>query len=671
MGGTAADAARSTALADIYRVAFESAAIGIAVIGGRRGRFLQVNRAFSRIVRIPAEDLIGKPWGTVTNVGSVRHGNHHMRLLRRGEANTVSYDTCYVAGDGAEIWARVSLAPIRDEAGEIESVLAQVEDVTDRVRAERAVAESETQFRHAFDSAVIGMVVLDVDGHFTNVNRAFADMAGRTPADLEGLKWASIVHPSDLAVTQQIADGLLRSEVSWIDGDVRLIGPDGNVIWCRAWGWALPEADGSIRRIVSHIENTTAKRRAEAALIEARDRAEEANRLKSEFLRNVSHEIRTPMSGVLGMVEMALDTTLTENQREYLDIARSSADHLLGLVNEILDLSKIEAGRMEPSLVEMNPADVVTEALRPFVAEARRSGLKLFTELDGGVPATAIGDPTWLGQIVANLVGNAIKFTDAGEVRVRLTPVSDEPGEATLLLSVADTGIGVPAELCDEVFQPFVQVDGSTTRRHGGTGLGLAITDRMVAALGGSITLSSEVGAGSTFLVTLPFNRPALAGSPALPRATQGLRMLALASDKKSGEKLLELLEKAGFRADVTRDVAIAATELAAARHGGPRYRALVIDTDYRLMPAEVWALAGADGVPIIAAGRNDAERPDWADGWLGIEADPGEACAVVTEVVGAQGRDGDLQIVLAEDDPPKASEADQLRSASDLDLPS
>ena len=267
-------------------------------------------------------------------------------------------------------------------------------------------------------------------------------------------------------------------------------------LWVAERTRALAEVNGALRRQMLELK------RAQEAMVKARDTAEQAMRARSDFLARMSHEIRTPMNGVIGMTELALQTVLTPEQREYLESARSSARSLLGLINDVLDFSKIDAGKLRLHRVPFRPRDSIGAGLRALGGQAHGKGLELILDVDPQVPAGLIGDPERLQQVITNLVGNAVKFTDRGEVAVKVSLLEAGADHATLQVEVADTGIGIPADRLTAVFDSFVQADDSTTRRFGGTGLGLAICAQLVELMQGQIRVESELGRGSRFIFT-------------------------------------------------------------------------------------------------------------------------------------------------------------------------
>jgi signal transduction histidine kinase/FixJ family two-component response regulator len=342
------------------------------------------------------------------------------------------------------------------------------------------------------------------------------------------------MHPDDREQTRRAVLAYLAGKTREFEIENRILHKDGSYRWMLSRGVALRDATGKPVFLTGTAQDITERKAQEAELRQAKEAAEAANRAKDEFLANVSHEIRTPFGAILGMTELVLETPLTEDQLQCLETVKSAADSLLGLVNDLLDFSKIEAGKLELDPADFSLRAAVGDTLRALTPRARQKGLALVWQVQPEVPDVLVGDARRLQQVLLNLVGNAIKFTEKGEVAVRVEvaggPAGD--GEVTLRFAVRDTGIGIARDQQDKIFQAFAQADISTTRKYGGTGLGLSIAARLVALLGGAITLDSEPGRGSTFTFTARLRRQPPSQEPVAPRlpAWEPAPVLALAA---------------------------------------------------------------------------------------------------------------------------------------------
>lgn len=386
------------------------------------------------------------------------------------------------------------------------------EEMQERRQAEEALRESETRFRDMADTVPVMIWLTGPDGRNTFYNKTLLDFTGRSQ-EQELMDWINGVHPDDRPLIEHYWTVFTRREPFEIEYRQRRA--DGVYRWTMDRGTPRFLSDGAFAGYIGCGIDVTELKEAQHALRHAHDAAIEASRLKSEFLANMSHEIRTPMNGVLGMTELALRTELSTEQREYLTLVKSSGESLLEIINDILDFSKIEAGHLTLEQVPFSLRGSVGTAIKPLALRAHAKGLELSCHIAPEVPDSLIGDPHRLRQIVVNLIGNAVKFTQRGEVVLRIElehgesagGPTDSNGASSCRLNcaVTDTGVGIMLERQSQIFEAFEQADGSTTRQYGGTGLGLTICARLTELMDGWIWVESEPGRGSTFHFNVQF----------------------------------------------------------------------------------------------------------------------------------------------------------------------
>ena len=407
-------------------------------------------------------------------------------------------------------------------------------------------------------------------------------VSGSSDTRLVGLTDASFFPPEDASGFFRDEQEIIRTGVGLVSQAERMHDFHGNEVWILTTKVPFRDKEGNVAGIIGIGRNVTAQKQAELENIQSRAQAEAANRAKSEFLANMSHEIRTPLNGVIGMTELALDTELTAEQRDYLDTVKLSAGTLLNVINDILDFSKIEAGKIDIEAVDFDLRNCIEAALKTLALRADEKGLELLCDIADDVPITVKSDPTRLEQMVLNLVGNAIKFTNVGQVSVKVEVEDRQIDYMMLHFTVADTGIGIPEEKQNAIFDSFTQADASTTRKFGGTGLGLTITSRLAAMMGGRIWVESEVGKGSEF----HFTARVIAGSEQVQQPLSdlpynllpGVRVLVV-DDNQTNRVILErMLSRWSMRPCCVESGEFALQELMSARESGDPFLLIITD---------------------------------------------------------------------------------------------
>jgi two-component system sensor histidine kinase/response regulator len=502
--------------------------------------------------------------------------------------------------DGKVGYVHVLKAPVYNAEGGNIGTQGMFWDVTPRFQAEEAQRRSDARFRRLVESDIIGVMICSLSGRIYEANDAFLKLTGYTRDDLTNnrLNWGAMTPPEHLEKDEAAISQLLEHGTA-IPWEKEYIRKDGRRVPVLLGVTLLEESSDECICFVLEI---TERKRAEVQLRAAKEAADAASQAKSQFLANMSHEVRTPMNAIIGMTELVLNTDLTPEQREYLTMVLESSEALLSIINDVLDFSKVEAGKMKLERIAFDVREMLGDTMKSLAMRAHGKSLELAYHVDQGVPAVVSGDPGRLRQIIVNLVGNAVKFTEEGEVVLRADVESQEEDHIDLHFSVTDTGAGIPDELRAAVFFAFEQGDTSTTRRFGGTGLGLAISASLVELMQGRIWVDSAVDQGSTFHFVARFQRAEEAASPRPPilgESIEGTRVLVVDDNATNRRILLEML--AGWKMEAVEacgvDKALAALR-EACRAGRP----------FRLVLSDVH-MPGADGFDLAERMRGDPEQ--------------------------------------------------------------
>jgi len=647
------------------------APIAIAALDGE-GRVLGVNGAFEQLFGFTAAELVGQELNSliVPPEGRIEARDLEQRLRLGGRA---SADVVRRTRDGRPIPVRYSAAAVRDVADQAFFVM--FDDLSALEDAERALGQAEEQYRELVESASDLVWQTDRLGRWTFLNAASTGVYGAEPKELLGHPFLERVDPThrerDQAAFQQVLDGAELTDYETVHRDLA-----GNPKHLSFAARPVRDAHGQVVGARGTTRDVTERAAAREALERARELAERAALTKSAFVANVSHEIRTPMNGVLGMVELLLESELSPEQRRTAELARSSAEALLDLINDILDFSKIEAARVELEHISFDLPGLVASTVRVLGVRASLRQLEMVTDVRADVPQRVRGDPSRLRQILTNLIGNAVKFTERGEVLVSVTAEPPRDGVALARFAVRDSGIGIAPDQLSNIFQEFTQADPSHTRKYGGTGLGLSISKRLVELMGGDIGVTSELGHGSEFWFTVPLTVEPQREAGAAPAVRlQGARVLVVDDNASSRRVAREALSEAGSQ---VQEASTAEEALAALHRAGaastpfdlamidafmPEQDGYQLAQAIRLQPE----LAATRLIMLTSAGkRGDAQRcrEMGIAGYLVKPVGAAELVEAAAAVLGSVSPDGlvtrhtieenrrPLHILLAEDNP-------------------
>ena len=550
--------------------------------------YLGCNRAFATDAGLnnPAE-IIGKNDFELAWSGTAELYRADDKLVMEKGSAKLNFDETQSRPDGSLLWLRTNKLPLRDREGKVTGVIGTHEDITERKQAEQALRASEKRYRLLFERNLAGVFRYTAEGRVADANDAYAHVLGYPSGkELMGLCG------TDLFFDASDAAGIwarLQEKKALTDLEVRLKRKDGNAVWVlENVSWVGSEA-GTAPLVEGTCIDITERKRADEEMRKAKEAAESANLAKSQFLANMSHEIRTPMNGVIGVAGLLLDTQLTPEQRQYAEIVRSSGEALLAVINDILDFAKIEACKLTLDTADFDLRTVLEDAAAVLAIKASEKALELTCELEPGTPWLLRGDPGRVRQVLVNLLGNAVKFTHQGEVAIRVRSESEGERTATLRFTVSDTGIGFQQDRASALFEPFVQADGSSTRRYGGTGLGLTISKQLVEMMGGQIGVESDEGRGSTFWFTAVFEKQPRPSAPVtgVQPSLLGAKVLVVDDSATNQSLVRSILSSWGCRPEESADGNSALAILRQAAQGADPFQIALLDMSLPGMDGE------------------------------------------------------------------------------------
>lgn len=522
------------------------------IVTDLQGKIVYFNAQAEKLTGWSDMDSTGRPFGEVfvliDFLTGNRLGNPILPALEYGVAVGLQDHAALITRSGKTRFVSASCSPIRNGSGEAAGAVVVFRDIDRIKKIEEELRGEKNNLQNVLEALPSGILLVGGDAVVKWVNRPLMELFHTCEENIVGQRFGDGSHciysyekgcgegeRCRLCEIRQSIGMVLREGVSRKDVILHrafLNGADENCFWLRIN--FIPLATSSGNQIVVAIEDVTEQKNYETSLERGREEAESANRVKSEFLANISHEVRTPLNGMIGMLDLMMMSGPTEEQQEYLQMAKFSANSLLKVINDILDFSRIEAGKISFAHIPFDVRALAEEIVKIHAVLARKKGLQMELLFDEEIPPSLIGDPDRLRQILNNLIGNAIKFTDQGQIELAVRKKAGAGKAAELEFRVSDTGIGISAEKTDVLFKRFSQVDGSNTRKYGGTGLGLAICKQLVERMGGNIWAQSEPGRGSTFCFTVSFDPGNEPSDGSAPKTEQPLSLFVVRKAKRN-----------------------------------------------------------------------------------------------------------------------------------------
>jgi PAS domain S-box-containing protein len=548
---------------------------GVLVIDEDK-RIVFINRAATRLTGWSEREAIGQPLDSVFKLVNYKTGERvhfpYEKGLRDCRAEDLKDWFVLVPKSGGEVFVCIGRSPLEGVEGKDPCRVITFQDVTGYVNMQEKLRIEHNNFRMQFQYAPVGMAIVDENRVIQKANDCFIDLCNYDNDSIIGKRLGEALGcigsvtdscggdgECDECIIRESITQVAKTKIPFRDAEKRYyLTRNGSTVSRNLKFNLVPLSfDGDMYVQIS-VDDITEQRKAEEKMYRAVEATMAAYNAKSEFLANMSHEIRTPLNGIIGMVDLTLLSDLTEEQRDNLSTVKTCANSLLNIINDVLDFSKMEAGKLGIENVEFDFKSLIEEVVKVHYHRAREKGLELSCQLPMEIPDVLAGDPNRLQQVLHNLLSNAVKFTDKGSIRLKIDRIDSSKQFVKLRFSVADTGIGISPEEMDKIFESFSQIDGSLTKKHGGTGLGLVISRRLIEMMGGDLRVKSKKGKGSMFSFTLTFNVTKRAGAKKdsmkpkiLETSKPGASILLVEDDEVNQKVIGRMLEKMGYQPDV------------------------------------------------------------------------------------------------------------------------